>query len=65
MSTLRKLGNRKIPAWICETHVRELDDVLIDDGLDEAIEVLTDCQSEWLRSCSTCRAEFEYMSVKS
>ena len=58
---LRKLGNRKIPAWICETHLRELEDVLIDDGLAEAVEVLQDCQGEWSVWCSDCRAEFEYL----
>lgn len=51
---LDQINYRKIPAWVCETHLRELDDLLTSGERQEAYEVLTDLVNSDYVNCDDC-----------
>jgi len=57
METLRKLekSGKSIPAWVCETHLREIDDLESSGEHTEAKELLEEGKSIWRNWCQDCK----------
>jgi len=46
----------KLPQWVCETHLREIEDLIESGEKSEALEVWTDNRNEWRENCADCSA---------
>jgi len=56
MKLLTLGGGMKIPHWVCETHLREIDDMETSGEFSEAREVLQYGKREWRNWCVECAA---------
>jgi hypothetical protein len=46
---------RTVAFWVCETHLRELEDLIEGGEYSEAGEVWAEGRAEWRGSCLDCR----------
>jgi len=44
----------RFPAWVCETHTRELDDLITSGEISEAREVWENNRRNWSNFCLDC-----------